>query len=456
MDKIILWLQNPKNQKVILGVSILVTSVLIFNMNYIFPAYLDDWEYSFIFGDPTSGRITNVMEIFRSQYNHYFMWGGRNVVHFIAQFMLMFPPVAQDVINSLGYMLLLLTIYQIANTANKINAFVFLFISILVFITSPYYFEIFIWITGAANYMWGPAIVLLFIYFVHSFYIKDKSTDNILKIIGMFILGILAGWTNENMGIAIIFYIIMVIIMMKYNKRKIPVWMIFGAFGVIIGCIVMLAAPGNFARLDQAKVQQISANSSFISSYIVGFDNVWMYFTHRLIVYDVFFFAILFLFVKFANHENKKRIMQMAILVFVTAHVAFFAMLVSPEFPKRALGPIISLLLTASCILYANVFTKKILYIINLAVLVVLIGVFAGLYIKYYHRAHKYYSVISEQRDKIVQEQKSKGIQDVILDEKYNLETDSSKWLNKVYSRFYGIRSIRVEEKDKLEKDTIK
>lgn len=51
-----------------------------------------------------------IKDIIHSQVNHYYMWGGRSVVHFIAQILLMLPTDVADLLHTSLFKLYLLNL----------------------------------------------------------------------------------------------------------------------------------------------------------------------------------------------------------------------------------------------------------------------------------------------------------------------------------------------------------
>ena len=102
----------PKLKTIVFGLVAAVCFILIFLLNRKYPLCLDDWTYSFVYGENPAKRISSMSDIFRSQYNHYFMWGGRSVVHFIAQWLLMQNECLLDILNSLVYTAYVFLLYK--------------------------------------------------------------------------------------------------------------------------------------------------------------------------------------------------------------------------------------------------------------------------------------------------------------------------------------------------------
>ena len=242
-------LQSEKYSKICLYTFIIVFFILIFILNRLYPLFADDWSYSFVYGG--NERVKNIKDIFISQYRHYFMWGGRTIVHLIAQFLLFIPPWIADTINSIAYIVFTFVIYKIVRIGEtKESPLLFILIQLLLWFLLPAFGEDFLWITGSANYLWGTLLILLFLYpYCKLIFNKNKIQDNnILKAILFFIYGGIAGWTNENTVLAMIIGCISILIWIKISKQNIPYWAIGGIIGALFGYIFMVAAPGNYIR----------------------------------------------------------------------------------------------------------------------------------------------------------------------------------------------------------------
>ena len=79
---------------------------------------------------------------------------------------------------------------------------------------------------------------------------KENKKDKIYLIIGMFLLGVISGWTNENTAFGLIVITLLSTIFNK-GKEKLPKYKISGLIGTIAGFIIMIAAPGNYVRSEK-------------------------------------------------------------------------------------------------------------------------------------------------------------------------------------------------------------
>lgn len=457
---------KPRVQQILLPVLLIAIFVLIYMLNRIYPLFAEDWDYRFIW--EWEGRepnmINNLCDIIQSQYNHYMLWGGRSIVHAIDQVLLMLDVCWSDIINSLAFIGFVYAMYRLSNLNNPANAFVLIITALALWIGQPAFPTTVLWLTGSANYLWGTLIIVLFIYPFCTNYLQQKDSDSIWKTAILFIGGILAGWTNENMSIAMLFFIIALLILMKYNKIPIPKWAMAGLTGVIIGCGFLLLAPGNFARLAYITPHEVEIHgaTSFLSTLGIRASVLWNYFTKYLLFPSAVYFILFYIYIKFNSRDKNKKIIQLSLLFFVSAFVAHLAMIATPTYPQRAMFGIISFIIIAILILYANIeFRTAGLKAANLIVILLMIISFA---IEYY-RDYRYLTLVDnfwKERALFVEQEKERGVKDVVFEDHFNIfksnfefydfASFTDNWLNNAYARYYGVNSVRVRTEEETSK----
>lgn len=442
------------SNKVLFYAYLIVFFILVFILNRLFPLLLDDWSYSQVHDE--SRPIEGLYDIFVSQYNHYFTWGGRSVVHFIAQALLFLDPWIHDLLNSIILVVFVWLIYKIANKDRERSLSLLITISILIWVWQPQSALTLFWMTGSANYLWGTSIIIAFMYPYYSYYRKLELKDGIAKSIAFLFAGILAGWTNENTAIGLIFFLVGILILLRIEKKAIPVWMSIGLIGVIIGCTIMLLAPGNMVRYE-AESGLSSGESSILSLSTIGKRLLKMLSAYRiriiwLVLIDIAFY---FCFKRTALLLDKDRIRRIAFLFLLTAHVAFFPLIALNGFPSRALFGVITFLIISGAILYANINLKKALYKkINLIFITLLLVAFISDYVP---RAKAFAKInkVLEEREIYAKEQRDKGVKYIIFRNKLKLSSrygfteitdDTHHWANRSYAGHYGVDSVRVIE----------
>ena len=447
---------NVKNITLIF--SVILISILFYLLNRHFLPYMDDWGYTFV---STGKRPQNIFEIFQSEYNQYMIWGGRSVVHVIARILLWIGEIWSDILNTIAYVGLVLLIYFNANVKKSANVWLFFLINILIWFFLPSLSQDVLWITGSANYLWGSLIVIGFmaIYVSHLFQKTEK--DSILKCFIVLLGGVIAGWTNENMGIALIFFLICLLAYLKYYKERIPKWMIFGLLGAIIGYTVMMLSPGNAYRSQSEFMLIHKINEVPISFYFYRLVTVVKYSCVHLLYPVLIYVCVmaLYLWKGEKDKDKNKRFLFLSLLFLCSSVVATVVMSGSPSFPDRAWFGIIVLFITSIVVLYANIdFSDLRLRIGNYVVLSTAILIYLISFSESYSELLRFEKVC-QHRDKLADDAIGKGIKNIVIEDTLFIQKESplvvldlKDWLildggfGQRYGRYKGVESINIKE----------
>ena len=339
MSKIKNFIKSKKNQKILILVGIFIS---IFILNALTPLIADDYSYSF---GKNGERITNLLDIITSQINHYFTWGGRSIAHSLAQFFLMFPKWIFNLLNSAIYVVLIYLIYLHVKMNKEDKPLMLLLIHFALWFLIPTFGQTAIWLTGSCNYLWTMTIMLLFLYLVR----KNSNEHSILKNIAILLLGIIAGWTNENTSFGLITAIIGFIILEKYKHKKISNYQKCALIGNIIGFIILIIAPGNFIRETY-----FQDNTPFIAKIIQRIiDN-----TINFVNYCLPLFIGVVILISIYMYKNKK-INYSFIIFLIASFFTVYSMILSPTFPPRAWFGVIVFSITAFITLLYNIYDNN-------------------------------------------------------------------------------------------------
>ena len=425
--KVIGWVD--RNQNIIVLACIFI---FMFVLNCLTPYIADDINYRDIWG--TTKRIHNIWDILVSQYNHYFTWGGRSIAHFIAQFFLMFPKMIFNIANSICYVGILSKINSIATNKKK-NAWMILLIHVLLFLLVPYFGEDFLWLIGSCNYAWTIWFILILI----DEYQKESKKESKLKIVGMFLLGIIAGWSNENTGLALVIFIALFLFYQKFmQKEKLRMWKITGLVGSTIGYLFLLLAPGNYVR---------SASIPQQGSFIMRVLKSSVHITEDALVY--LFPLLVGIIVLYTYYiYKKKKPSTISFLSFIGAFVATYVMSASPNFPQRAwIGIVVFLTITMISLLDPLVEKERVLQFVLYDVIIVLSLISLRNYIHLAIELREYNYVI-EERGKYIKENPNEKIyyfEKHKIDDRYSpihgedLTEDKDNWVNNSQAKRYGV-----------------
>jgi hypothetical protein len=244
--------ENKKNYFSVVLPFLAIFGFFIFNV--FTPIAIDDFAFQYNFG--TGERISSITDIFDSLKTRYFMNAGRTVADFFAQFFLMFEnKIIFDLSNTLVYFVFIMLIHFHIRANFVFNTRLFLAINIFLWIFVPAWGQDILWLTGSCVYLWTTTIVLLFLLpFRLKLEHKDFKMKGILSVL-FFLLAIIAGWTNENSGAAILFMLIVYFVILKIQKkneggRRLSLFEILGSIGFLIGYLILILAPGNYVRLS--------------------------------------------------------------------------------------------------------------------------------------------------------------------------------------------------------------
>ncbi len=237
-------------------------------------------------------------------------------------------------------MFTLLIYKHVVGRDKEYNWVLYLIINLCLWFLLPAFGQNILWLVGACNYLWGATLVLLFLLPIR-FYIDNKTYSNsIFLVIGMFLLGILAGWTNENNSAAMVACVLLFLIYRIYNKQKIAYWHISGFIGALVGFLILILAPGNHVRSEE-----FANDFSFIKNIynrFLSINNCFVeYLTSALII-----LIIVSILAHFHGKYKGKKILLNSIYV-IGSFLGIYSMLLSPTFPDRAwMGPITFLIIS--------------------------------------------------------------------------------------------------------------
>lgn len=126
-----------------------------------------------------------------------------------------------NIFNAFISVLLIIEIYWCANKGIvtfdfKMSRLLYIFFALWAF--TPAFSSVFLWLTGACNYLWTVVLLLGFLLpFVHKFYFFEKNIPHHKRFtFSMFVFGMIAGWTTENS----ICWIILVLLVLIYANRE--------------------------------------------------------------------------------------------------------------------------------------------------------------------------------------------------------------------------------------------
>ena len=305
---------------ILLGISILV----MYLTHRRVPFMMDDIWYSTMLSEDTP--IRTLGDIVKSQIWHYKNWGGRSMTHGILQLTLLTGEQVADILNIIFTLLLAGSICLVARQRH-LGAF-FGATAMVLGLNANWKMSMF-WQAGAANYLYITVFILLFVFC----YLREVGEDTTVSplpgiVFWILPLGILAGWSNENMGPAVWLLSVAVILTTAKKKSRIPCWMLVGSVSALLGSIMVIVAPGNFVRSSQAPDREYGFLwRLFMRCYAEGKATMEYLFPTLLVLAAVLLVGKCALKIPIGRQNS---------CLLLLALLSWGAMVLSPHYPDRA------------------------------------------------------------------------------------------------------------------------
>jgi len=414
---------------------ILIGGVMLL-LNVHTPLMMDDYDYSFSWA--TGERIAGVADVIASQAAHYRLWGGRSVVHALAQLFLSMDKLIFSVANTLMYLLLLLEIYALARPeGRRWNWEILLIAHAVLFTCVPFFGTVFLWLTGSCNYLWGTALALLPLLITRSVWeggFFARSWHGWLAVPVCFF----AGWTNENTACGVFAAMLVLLAVQASQRKRVHAWQWCSLAAQAAGIALMLLAPGNFSRASAYESGSIIVELLKRAVKASVYGGVYV---------GALLIGVLLLWALCSAMGVKRRRAWVLVLLFGGLGAAY-AMVASPVFSDRSWTGVIVLVLCALLALVSDMvgqvraFDAAKLIALPLAVLLVAYGGYKALGDV---RAHEeawlnQVSMIEAAADAGEESVMVSGVRstsrftmDIVLEE------EASSWPNSTLTRAFGI-----------------
>lgn len=336
-------LTGKKTIVVLFALLSIVTAIVVYMQHRLIPFMMDDLWYQTKLS--SQEPITSFKDIIDSQIWHYNNWGGRSMAHGLLQIILLMGEQIADILNVVITFLLGALLSKVAGVKMRYGIFGAV---AMMFGFNPNWRMSMFWQSGAANYLYMMVFILLFMYC----YIREDLDKRFLGI-SIFIvpLGLVAGWSNENMGPMLWIISLLAMIQYYWEKKQVKVWMILGNISCFIGSVLMILAPGNSVR------------SSEVASNEYGF--LWRLFLRcyqeSKAMFEYMFGIILLVLVLVVVCKGVLQIPlgKTNVYLLLGALLSWGAMVLSPHYPDRATFGTMVLLICVSLSLMKKICQER-------------------------------------------------------------------------------------------------
>ena len=445
-----------KRARYTLVLGLALTAAAFFALNCMTPFYADDYSYMFTYAaDAPKARITNLYELWLSQLNHYKVMNGRAVVHTLVQLFLMGEGrMLFNICNTLVFLGLGFAAYGAAfGTLKNLRPLPLLAFYALLFLSLPGFGQSCLWLTGSVNYMWTSFAALAFL----ALYRADApgNSRRLLRAAGMFCLGVLAGWSDENACLAAAVGLALLLARRAFIKKPFRLWHWTGAAGLLLGAAALFLAPAQRVRAEG--MGGLGGLSTWIGRIpYVTFDAIeYLWLPLAL--------GLVFLAASIAQSRGKGfmhwlRKYSAAICWLCSAVVSAYCMCAAPYFPLRAWCAAGVFGITAVLSAYAKIerperLARRLAAAAACAALAACCAMYAMGYGDIAATA-----AAAEARDAAIRAQIEAGqtvvsAQNVRGSSRYNafppegdLTDDPSNWQNQALAMYYGVESAALAE----------
>ncbi len=423
-------------------------------LNAATPMIADDFTFAYVFR--TTDRVRSIADILHSQWVFYLTRNGRIVGGFFAQLAVLMGKPAFNVANSLAFLALVLLVYFNANGLRRIRVSLLIAIPLLLWFALPSFGQSMLFVAAASNYLWLSVLVLLALlpFRIHAEW-SYAIPDTLPLALAMAPIGVLAGFTNENVGPTLVLLLAAFLVYYRRTRVAIPKWAVTGTASALLGAALLVGSSGNYATLSELGS---TASSPTAAVLLDRFATV----THAIFLDNLFALAVLFAvlaLIVWDRQEGSRGSVAVGCLYLGAAFVAAYAMVLSPFFPPRAWTGILVFAITAVGVVYSALDLESALAR-RLVVVVVTAGVvmFAVRFAYVYTADLLVTSRKWDERIAAIEAAKARGDLEVVVpriealttyNAGYGIEDLSlrpDEWPNADMARYFGLVSIRAAE----------
>ena len=439
-----------KKQNKLFVIIVFISWWFIFIFNVLTPMMSDDLFYAKEV--QAAGSLAGLVQ---QEYHQYITWSGRSVCHLILRCFLYGDKMIFNVFNSFVFVGLTMLIYLNVEYRRKYDISVYVLIHLMIWMFGVVFRQTVLWETGACNYLWGTTIILAFLTLYRTCLKRERDLNNkLVWAFLLFIVGVAAGWCNENTsggGILMSLFFIGFSLYSNSECKKPRFWMFAGIVGQIIGFLFMILAPGNMAR---SLVQEEEHTGFF--ALLSRFQKIILAVRNNFLILLIIG-MLLFIIVMYQKQGLKVicKDCRNGILWLIAFLATCFALILTPEPMPRAYFGAGIFLIIAVVQFFVYVEENEIIFrSLKTGMISVMCLIMFFTYMESGANLARIYREYHE-RDVYLTEQAENGVKDVTVpmlrpdfetkySDGYNSDITASPeyWLNIAYATYYGFDSV--------------
>ena len=205
----------------------------------------DDYQYCFSFAD--GSRMTGLRQILPSMAAHRHLMNGRVFPHALVQLFLMLPKGIFNVCNAGMFTAL---VYLLARPCRGLVRSALLTAAVFgcVWILQPEFGQVFLWLDGSLNYLWGAVLCLMWLRPWADAYLNGRERSRAMRILHVLFSFFVGAW-SENAAVALVFMALLFLVLGSFRdrQRQRP-WQPASLALLLAGFFYMMLAPATAAN----------------------------------------------------------------------------------------------------------------------------------------------------------------------------------------------------------------
>ncbi len=222
------------------------------------------------------------------------------------------------------------------NINNQADILPFLFICLTYLFMIPSPSSTLFWIAGSLNYSWAFLFCLL-VLCLFRFTYQGNQFKNIWYInLLVFFIGFVSGMSNENTGPMMIGVSLSFILLCKYKHIKIPKYIYFAFFGVVLGVALMFGLGGSSRRLNDSFVYSFFVHSDLSNKLLFSIHHFNKFLKALYFMPVIIFIALLLIAYDKKTEVIKKEKFILSSFFLICGFILAFVLFAAPLVGERA------------------------------------------------------------------------------------------------------------------------